>query len=588
MLKTAALFFRLSPGLTVLAILTNLVVAFIPALQVTWTARAIQAVTDAATGAGTATGLQDVLRLGLGLAALAVLSHALMTYDQYLQTVLSGDLDTKVARLVMGKAVRMELEQYEDATTYDMVQRASQDGAGRVFQLLSGSLDILRDLLTLITMGAVLLTWNWVLAVAVVLSPVPAVAASLYFASKQYELEYGRSPDRRRVAYLQYLTTTDHPFKEVRLFGLAPHLLQQHGALVGRFFREDRRFAHRTMLAGGGLGLVSVALSSGAILYALVGAVGTAAVGRLAGTIQAISVVQSSATGLLMGIVRMYQSNLFAGNLFELLDLPERAIRGGDLPFPAQLEHGIEFRGVTFTYPGTDRPVLNEVDLFFPARACTALVGLNGSGKTTLIKLLNRLYEPTGGQILVDGVPIEDYDLHSLRAGMGALFQDFIRYEMPLRENVGFGRVEHLDDAVRLEDAIRRGGAEELAGSLEQGLDTMLGRHFSDGVQLSLGQWQKVALSRAMMRDAAVLVLDEPTASIDAKAEAEIFARLRDMARAATTIVIAHRFATVRVADKILVIEKGRIIEEGTHRELMDLSGQYCAMFTLQAEGYRD
>lgn len=229
--------------------------------------------------------------------------------------------------------------------------------------------------------------------------------------------------------------------------------------------------------------------------------------------------------------------------------------------------------------------MIDDVDLFFPAQRCTALVGLNGSGKTTLIKLLNRLYEPDEGRILVDHVPIEEYDLDSLRSAVSVLFQDFIRYEMSLRENVGFGKIEDLADDERISAAIELGGAQATVARLPAGLDTTLGRRFADGEQLSVGQWQKIAL--ALVAGAGVLVLDEPTASIDARAEVEIFERLREVATGATTVLIAHRFATVRMADHILVIDKGRIIEQGTHEELLALSGQYAAMFTLQAHGYR-
>lgn len=586
--QTVKLFVRLCPGRTAASIAVAVLLALVPALQVTLVAAAVQAVTDAARTATPRDFLDDVAFLGGGLALLALSSHVLNSVDQYLQTVLAADLDTKVAGMVMAKASRMELEQYEDPETYDVLQRASRDGANRVVQLLSGSLDIMRDLLTLFSMGAVLLTWNWVIALVITLSPLPAIVANLYYARKQYDLEFGRSADRRRVTYLQYLTTTDHPFKEVRLFGLAPHLLSRHAGLVERFFREDRSLARRSMLIAGLLGLVSVGLSSAAVLIALITALGSAAVGQLAGTIQAIGVVQGAATGALMGIVRMYQSQLFVGNLFQLFDLPEREIRGGNVPFPSRLSVGIEFRDVTFSYPGTGRDVLKGVSFVLPADTCTALVGVNGSGKTTIVKLLNRLYEPDSGQILVDGIGIESYDLTSLRSHMSVLFQDFIRYEMTVRENVGFGDVARLDDDDRVLDAVSRGGAGPVVESLDTALDTMLGRHFLDGHQLSIGQWQKIALARAMMRDAAVLVLDEPTASIDAKAEAEIFERLTTMARGATTLLIAHRFATVRMADRIIVIEAGRIVEQGSHSDLMTSDTEYRSMFLTQARGYRD
>lgn len=289
---------------------------------------------------------------------------------------------------------------------------------------------------------------------------------------------------------------------------------------------------------------------------------------------------------MLLGIAALYKDSLFLGNLFDFFALPERQLKGGTRAFPDKLRKGIEFRDVRFVYPGTDRVVLDGVSFTIPAGRCVALVGQNGAGKTTLVKLLTRLYEPSGGRILVDDVPIEEYDIDDLQRHMGVIFQDFIRYELPVRDNIGFGRVEARQDTERVAEAARAAGAEGIVESLPQKYDTMLGRHFEDGHQLSGGQWQKMALSRAFMRRAPVVVLDEPTAAIDAEAEAEIFTRLKEIARGATSLVIAHRFSTVRMADHIVVVENGKVIEHGVHQDLVRADGVYARLFRLQASGY--
>ncbi|MFD7342577.1 ABC transporter ATP-binding protein [Streptomyces violascens] len=348
----------------------------------------------------------------------------------------------------------------------------------------------------------------------------------------------------------------------------------------------DRGLARRQSATVGALGLLSVLASSGALLWAIHSSAGTGQVGQLAGYLQAIGTVQVSAHAMLLGFASLYKDTLFLGNLFGFLDLPERQIRSGTRPFPDRLTKGIEFRGVSFTYPGTRQAILDGLTFQIPAGKCVALVGQNGAGKTTLVKLLTRMYEPTGGQILIDDVPIEEYDLDDLQRNMGVIFQDFIKYEMSVRHNIGFGRIEAMDDEQRIRDAAVQGGAASIVEDLPGHYDTMLGRHFEEGHQLSGGQWQKIALSRAFMRRAPIVVLDEPTAAIDAEAEAEIFGHLRGIAQEATSLVIAHRFSTVRIADKIIVIKGGQLVEEGTHDELLKADRTYAYLFRLQASGY--
>ncbi|MFD9409357.1 ABC transporter ATP-binding protein [Streptomyces sp. NPDC059989] len=584
-LRVGTLFWRLSPLRVSAFTGVSLLLALIPAAQIGLVAAAVQGVADAVTGdrdAGRAALTAGAALLGVGLA-----SHVLGTFLQYLDTLLRLELTARIGEWVMRKGTMLDLQQYEDAEVYDKMQRAFQESSGgRVYQVFTQLLEVARELVTLVTVSVVLFSWSPWIALVILVSPMPSVVSYMLFSHRAYEIEYDRTADRRRAYYYQHLTTTDHSYKEVRLFQLGPHLVDLYTRLIRTFFDVDRRLARKQSVLGGVLGLLSVAASSGAVLWAIHTTTHAGQVGQLAGYLQAVGSVQVSAHGMLLGIAALYKDSLFLGNLFDFFALPERQIKGGTRPFPDTLRKGIEFRDVRFVYPGTGRVVLDGVSFTLPAGECVALVGQNGSGKTTLVKLLTRLYEPTSGQILVDDVPIEEYDLDDLQRHIGVIFQDFIRYELPVRDNIGLGSVEAREDTGRVAEAARAAGADGFVEALPRGYDTTLGRHFEDGHQLSGGQWQKIALSRAFMRRAPVVVLDEPTASIDAEAEAEIFGRLKDVARGATALVIAHRFATVRMADRIVVLENGKVIEHGVHQDLLRADGVYARLFRIQASGY--
>ncbi|MGW4561424.1 ABC transporter ATP-binding protein [Streptomyces sp. NPDC004561] len=584
-LRVLRLFWKMSARKVTAFAVASVLSAAIPGVQVGLTASAVQSVAQAA-GGNEGAGRQ-ALQAGVVLLLIAVAGHLLDVWGQYLDSLLRLELTTKIGEQVMVKGTRLDLEQYENADSYDKLQRAFQESnGGRIYQLFSEMLTVTRELVTVVSVGAVLFTWSPWVALFILVSPVPSVAAHMIYTNKAYAIEYARAADRRRMYYYQYLTTTDHTFKEVRLFQLGPYLVERYRRLVHDFFRVDRQLARRQSGIVGLLGLLSVLASSGALLWAIGSAADGGQVGRLAGYLQSMGAIQVSAHGLLLGIASLYKDTLFLGNLFAFLDLPERRITGGNRPFPAKLRKGIEFRDVRFVYPGTDRLVLDGVDLLLPAGECVALVGQNGAGKTSIVKLLTRLYEPTGGRILIDDVPIEEYDVDDLQRHIGVIFQDFIRYEMSVRDNIGFGRIEAMDDDERIRAAAVAGGVDTVVSALPDRYDTMLGRHFEEGRQLSGGQWQKVALSRAFMRRAPVVVLDEPTSAIDAEAESEIFGRLRDIARDATSLIIAHRFATVRIADRIVVLDQGRVVEEGSHEDLLSADGMYAHLFNLQAAGY--
>ncbi|MFB9903862.1 ABC transporter ATP-binding protein [Allokutzneria oryzae] len=584
-MRALKLLWEVSPGHVSGVLAVAVASSVLPAFTVRLTTEAVQGVADAISGTGSA---DAAFTAGAMLAGLMVLSHVLLTGRNYLETLLQLRMANTVNERIMAKATRLQLEHFEDSTTYDQLQRASREAAFRPYQIFAHLIGVVSSAVSLAAVSAVLLSWDVSVAAAIILAPLPSMAAMVFYSRVGWKIENDRSADRRRTTYLQYLVTNDRTFKETHLFGLGPLFLDRFRGMIGEFYRVDRSLERRQALVSGLLGLLSVGAAVGAVLYALRVTLDSGQVGQFAGYLTAITVVQGSVQALVAGLAQLYEHNLFLGNLFGFLDIAERAPTSGARPFPAQLSKGIEFRDVSFSYPGTSTPVISQLNLTLPAGRCVALVGQNGAGKTTLVKLLARFYEPTSGQILVDGIPLADYDLDDLRAHIGVIFQDFVQYEATARENIGFGRASALDDTPAIRAAASRADALSFVEDLPKGLDTQLGRWFDGGRQLSGGQWQKVALSRAFLRDAPIMVLDEPTAAIDAAAEAEIFSRLTELAGGATTLMIAHRFSTVRVADHIVVLDRGQVLEEGSHSELMAVEGMYAKLFRLQAAGYLD
>jgi ATP-binding cassette, subfamily B, bacterial len=585
--RIVRLFWQASPGPVVGLTFLALATAAIPALQVHLTMMTVQKVADAIQRHGAPVLVRDAALLAFGLAALSLTAHIFNSWQQYLESLLQFRLLTKVSERIVAKAIRLDLQHYEDDKCYDSLQRANSESGYRPYLLFSDMIGTGRQLISLLSVTAILFSWNAWIGLLILLSPLPSVIASVIYGQKGYKIEHERAANRRHLSYLQYLATSDRAFKEICLFCLGPVLLDRFRALTDAFYAVDRILVRHRSLLVTLLGLLGVVISSAALLYALFDTISSGMVGRFAGYAQAIGVVQGAAQGLLFGLGSLYQNGLFANNLFEFLDLPESQVKSGHRQFPEHLETGIEFLDVSFVYPGTTTRTIDRLSCVFPAGKCVAVVGHNGAGKTTLVKLLARLYEPTEGQILIDGVPIEEYDLKDLRRNIGIIFQDFVQYEMTARENIGFGRIEELHDEERIRVAADQSGIAPIIEGLPGQYDAMLGRMFQEGNQLSFGQWQKVALARAFMRQAPVVVLDEPTASIDAEAEMEIFGRLREIAKSATALLIAHRFSTVRMADHIIVMENGRLVEEGSHESLMGAGGMYASLFTLQANGYR-
>jgi ATP-binding cassette subfamily B protein len=547
--------------------------------------------------------LTHAVRLvGVELAAVVVMAGAERVLGLVRQLVglrLGIDLNVQI----LEKAQRLELRQFEDPDFYDKLTRARREASTRPLSLIQSNFQVVRNALTLAGYAALLIRFSPWMALAVLVATVPAFVAEARFSGAAFRLRNWRSPDSRRLTYLEYVLANDEHAKEVKLFGLGPLLLDRYRRLAESFFADDRRLAIGRAGWGYALSLLSTAVFYGS--YALIVAEtvrGRLSLGDMTLALVAFRQGQQSFQAVLSALGGMYEDTLYMSNLFDYFAIPTDAPRAMGPLAVVRAEEGIRFEGVGFRYPPSassaeagGRPAsaedgrwaLRDVNLFIPKGQSLALVGENGAGKTTFIKLLANLYQPTEGSVLLDGRDLRAWDEVQLRRRIGVIFQDFNEYQLALRENVAFGSVEHLEDELRVGRAVERGGAKELAAGLPAGLETQLGRWFSGGVELSGGQWQKVALARAFMRDEAdILILDEPTAALDAEAEHAVFQRFRALAVGRTTILISHRFPTVRMADRILVLEAGRVVEDGTHAGLVAAGRRYARMFQLQAAGY--
>ncbi len=586
--RVILMLWHISPAAIVIFLLLTILTGLLPGAQVLVTKNLTESVMEAIQHKGASTFLSQALFWGVLQGGAVLLSSFIGSIQQYIQNIFQKRLSNEISVQIMEKAVTLEMQHFEDSELYDQLQRATRESGYRPYQVFSQITGVGSQLLALGSVITVLFTWNWFIALSVILAPIPSACSQFFFANRNYAIERTRSTDRRKIAYLQYLITTARTVKEVRLFQLGGLFLQRFRQLYDQFYRVDKQIVQKQTIASMALGFIGTTAIVGVQIYAILATIALGQIGWLTGSVQAINSVQSSIQGFLVGLSQLYQNNLFLRNLFEFLDVPATKIKSGTRPFPEMLQKGIEFHHVSFRYPGTSRMVLSDLTCCFPAGKCVALVGHNGAGKTTIVKLLARLYEATEGQILIDGIPIEEYDLNDLRRHIGAVFQDFVQYEMTVQENIGFGCLERIDEEDAVHQAAAAGGISEIVEQFPQQYKTMMGRMFENGQELSIGQWQKIALSRAFMRRAPVLILDEPTASVDATAEADLLERLRAIARDATTLLIAHRFSTVRTADYIIVLDQGRIIEEGTHDHLYRQEGVYARLFRLQAAGYID
>ncbi len=535
--------------------------------------------------------LAELLALELGI---ALVGEGLTRVSALLESLLGDLFANRTSVELMRHSATLDLEQFENAEIYDKLERARRQTVNRIglFTLL---LATVQDLITLATLSVALAVYVPWLLVLLVVAVLPSLLGETHFASLGYSLLYSWTPERRQLDYLRYIAASDISAKELKLFGLSDFLVNRYDRLSRDFYLANKSLAVRRSVVSSALAAIGTLGYYGAyavIVYLTVIAyrspAGVFTIGVLTFLAGSFRQSRDLIQRVLLSLSQVFEQSLYLDDLFSFLALePSIRLTPGARPVPRPIREGLRFEGVGFRYPGAENWAVRGLDFTLRPGERIALVGENGAGKTTLVKLLARLYDPSEGRILLDGTDLREYDLASLRRSVGVIFQDFVRYDFLLRENIAVGNIAMLEDQASIESAAGRSLADSVAGRLAGGYEQMLGRRFEGGVDLSGGEWQKVALARAYMREAQLLILDEPTAALDARAEYEVFLRFSELTKGRMAVLISHRFSTVRMADRILVLRNGELVEQGAHEELLGLGGLYSELFQLQAAGYR-
>jgi ATP-binding cassette subfamily B protein len=589
-------------GYTAAMIVLRLLRAFVPVSSM-WVAKLIIDEVVALTGTSGAS-LVPLWRVVALEFAIVTVGEILARASSLVESLLGDLFSNHISVRLMRHAATLDLAQFEDPQFYDHLERARRQTTGRI-GLIAMLLSMAQDLLTLLSLGAALVVYNPWLIVLLAVAIIPSFLGETHFASLSYSLLFRWTPERRELDYLRYVGASDVTAKEVQMFGLANWLSDRYALLAQRYYDENKKLSVRKGVVSALLSILGTLGYYGAYVTILIrAAAGTITLGTLTFLAAAFSRSRDLIQRLLLSASDIYEQSLYLRDLFVFFEMePTIRSRAGAARVPDPIRTGFVFEDVGFQYPGSDRWAIRHVSLSIAPGERIALVGENGAGKTTITKLLARLYDPSEGRILLDGVDLREYDLASLRQAIGVIFQDFVRYDMRFDENVGVGEIQGVTaylEAARdataelpglppesLVDAAERSMASSLLPRFDSGYRQMLGRRFDDGVDLSGGEWQKIALARAYMRSAQLLILDEPTAALDARAEFEVFVRFNQLMAGRMAVVISHRFSTVRMADRIIVLSGGRVIEEGTHEELAAGQGLYAELFEMQAAGYR-
>ena len=520
--------------------------------------------------------------------SLAVLNSILIRTIDYSDSLLADKYTRYVSIRVMNHAASLDLQAYEDPVFYDRLERARVQATDRLVMIQAIG-RLVQQAITTITLSVSIMLFSPWLMLLLIVGVVPAFLGESHFAFLGYEKNFRQTPVRRQLDYLRILGGSKEAAKELKLFGLRSFLRDRFTKLSNDVYDENVALSRRKLIAGSALSTIGTMGYYSAYVFVIWRTVaGVLSIGSLTFLAGAIQQASSNIEQIFSTLAAIGDQALFLTDLLAFFEMkPTIRSKPNALPIPRPIRHGIEFRNVSFSYPGNSRLVLDQINFTLHTGERLALIGENGQGKTTIVKLITRLYDPTGGEILLDGVDLREYELDDLHREIGVIFQDFMRYEMTARENIAIGRIEELDNIDLIKGAASKSMADQTIGRLSLGYDQMLGRRFEQGVDLSGGEWQKVALARAYLRDAQLLILDEPTASLDARSEFEVFHRFSELTAGKMALFISHRFSTVRSADRILVIENGKITEEGTHDELASLGGRYAEMFEMQASSYR-
>ena len=588
---------RTSAGLTIASLGLRLLRALLPVTML-WVGKLIiDEAVRLASLPGTFSGFAEAFSSGLlshllwllaAEFALAIGADLLGRLVGYADSML-GELFTNASSVaLMEHAARLDLEDLEDPEQQDKLERARRQTMGRS-SLMSQLFGQVQDIITVASLAVGLVVYAPWLIVLLAIALVPAFIGESHFNTQGYALNFHWTPERRQLEYIRQTGGSVETAKEVKIFGLHHFLIARYKTLAEKFYLANRALARRR--AAWGTALAALGTAGYYLAYAYIAwrtVRGEFSVGDLTFLAGSFQRLRQLLEGLLVGFSQVASQALYLDDLFSFFAIePEIDSKPGALPVPDPIRSGFVFEDVGFCYPGSQKWAVRHLSFELRAGEVLALVGENGAGKTTLVKLLARLYDPDEGRILLDGVDLRDYDVDALRANLGVIFQDFVRYHLTAAENIGVGQVDAMEDRARIEEAARRGMADEVIAGLPDGYEQIVGRRFRQGVDLSGGQWQKIAIARAYMRDAQVMILDEPTAALDARSEFEVFQRFKELSSGRTAVLISHRFSSVRMADRILVLGNGMVEAAGTHDELMAAGGRYAELFELQAEGYR-
>lgn len=520
--------------------------------------------------------------------ALAILSDGLGRASSLIDSLL-GDLFANYTSVqIMQHAATLDLEQFEDSTFYDKLERARQQTIGRTI-LLSQSLSQVQDLITMGFLAAGLLVFNPWLIVLLFVAVLPAFMSEAYFNDKNYSLSRRQTPERRELDYVRYIGASDETAKEVKLFDLSGFLIDRFKQLSGKFYQDNKRLAIKKSLWGTAFSIFGTLGYYGAYIFIISRTIqGKISIGDLTFLAGSFRQLRSLMDGVLSRFTSVSQGAIYLRDFFDFFEIQPRITPSDKaLPFPNPIREGFIFENVGFKYANSEHWANRKLNFTLHAGEKLALVGENGAGKTTLVKLLARLYDPTEGRILLDGHDLRDYNLAELRKNVGVIFQDYIRYQMTVAQNIAVGNIEEKENRGLVIQSARKSLADRLVQKLAGQYDQALGKRFNQGVELSGGEWQKIALARAYMKEAQLLILDEPTSALDARAEYEVFQRFAELTEGKTAVLISHRFSTVRMANRILVLDKGELLEIGSHEELLAQGGRYAELFRLQAMGYQ-
>ncbi|MEM6697983.1 MAG: ABC transporter ATP-binding protein [Bacteroidota bacterium] len=580
------LIWKVSPSLTIVNLLLRLLRSALPVAMLYVGQEIVDSVLELieTKGQGDQSYLWTMVAIELGLAVTSdLLSRVTTLVDGMLGDLFSNSTSVEIIR----HAAKMDLYQFEDAEFYDKLELARQQTTGRTI-LLSQILSQVESIITVLSLGGALVAFNPWLLLILFIAIIPSFLGETHFNKRTYSLTRGWTPERRELDYLRYIGASDKTAKEIKIFGLANFLAERFKALADKYYKANKKIARSRALVGSLLSAIGTIAYYGAYIFIILQTInGAITVGKLTFLAGAFRQMSSRLQQIMNRFSSIADSSLYLQDLFDFFKI-EPTIRSTQnaLSIPKSIRKGFTFENVSFQYPNSEKYAIKNLSFHLNQGEKLALVGENGAGKTTLVKLLARLYEPSSGRILLDGKDLKEYRLADLRANIGIIFQDYIRFELKASENIAIGNIEELEQLSKIEHSAQKSLADTVIEELPERYEQFLGKRFKNGVELSGGQWQKVALARAYMRDAQLFILDEPTSALDARAEHEVFVRFTELIENKMAVLISHRFSTVRMADKILFLENGQKLEYGTHQELITQDGKYAELFYLQAQGY--